>query len=181
MAASCRIEYPTAALFVFRGPYEFWQLGNENAGCFFIAGNRGAPPDPKQNNSLSGGIGKMSRKILSILISVMLVLVLIPGVASAKGQDLLKVASGSDNCSVIQLKRLEKIVDNANAKIDRAVAKAQRTPENDVAELIATIDAIIAEVNAYADSIGAGIECEYVEYIVDGQTILVDPLRIIPL
>lgn len=125
----------------------------------------------------------MSRKILCVLISVMFVLVLIPGVASAEGngQDLLKIASGSDNCTSIQLKRLEKIVDRANAEIERAVAKAQRTPENDVAEMLNTIDAIIAEVTAYASSIGVGIECEYVEYIVDGQMILVDPLRIIPL
>jgi hypothetical protein len=125
----------------------------------------------------------MSRKILSILISVMLVLMLIPGVASAKGNgpELLNVAGGSDKCTSIQFKKLEKIVDRANAEIERAVAKAQRTPENDVAELLAKIDSIVAEVFAYGEMIGATIECEYVEYVVDGQLILVDPLRVIPL
>lgn len=125
----------------------------------------------------------MSRKILSVLISVMLVVLLLPGIASAKGNgpELVLVANGSDKCSEIQLKKLETLVDKANKEIENAVAKAQRTPEDDVAELLVKIDAIVAEVTAYAESIGCMIECEYTECYIDGQYVLIDPLRVIPL
>ncbi len=125
----------------------------------------------------------MSRKILSILVSVMLVVLLLPGIASAKGNgpELVLVANGSDKCSAIQLQKLENMVDKANREIDHAVAKAQRTPEDDVAELLVKIDAIVAEVTAYAESIGCTIECNYTECYIDGQYVLIDPLRVIPL
>ncbi len=125
----------------------------------------------------------MSRKILSILISVMLVVLLLPGIASAKGNgpELVLVANGSDKCSEIQLKKLENMVDKANKEIDKAVAKAQHTPEDDVAELLVKIDAIVAEVTAYAESIGCTVACDYTEYYIDGQYVLIDPLRVIPL
>lgn len=125
----------------------------------------------------------MSRKIMSILISVMMVVLLLPGIASAKGNgpELVLVANGSDKCTEIQLKKLENMVDKANKDIEHAVAKAQRTPEDDVADLLIEIDAIVAEIVAYAESIGCTIECDYTECYIDGQYVLIDPLRVIPL
>ncbi|MEN6340176.1 MAG: hypothetical protein ABFD03_08620 [Clostridiaceae bacterium] len=125
----------------------------------------------------------MSKKVLSILIVVMLVILMLPGVASAKGNspELKAVALSGHHETANQLKKLEKMVDKANDEIARAVAKAQRTPENDVAELLATIDQIVAEVSVYAASIGYGITCDYETYEIDGQIVLIDPLRIIPL
>ena len=45
MAASCRIEYPTAFSYdpYERGEDDFWQLGNEWAGCLFIASSLVTP------------------------------------------------------------------------------------------------------------------------------------------
>lgn len=71
------------------------------------------------------------------------------------------------------------MVDDANNRIQLAVINAQNTPEDDVAELLALVDEIIAEVTAYADSIGAELACEYTEYVVDGQTVLIDPIRVV--
>jgi hypothetical protein len=120
---------------------------------------------------------------MCILISMMLVVLLIPGIASAKGNgpQLVLVANGSDQCTEIQLKKLENMVDKANRDIDHAVSKAQRTPVDDVAELLAKIDAIVADVSAAAASIGCSIACDYVECYIDGQYVLIDPLRVIPL
>ena len=125
----------------------------------------------------------MSRKILSILLVVMLLILVLPGVASAKGNspELKAFAKDGHHETATQLKKLEKMVDKANDEIARAVAKAQRTPENDVAELLANIDQIVAEVSAYAASIGYGLTCDYETYEIDGQIVLIDPLRIIPL
>lgn len=125
----------------------------------------------------------MSKKVVSILLVVMLVILMLPGVASAKGNgpELKAVAKAGHHETEKQLKKLEKMVDKANDEIERAVAKAQRTPENDVDELLVKIDQIVAEVNAYAESIGYGITCDYVTYEIDGQIVLIDPLRIIPL
>ena len=125
----------------------------------------------------------MSKKVLSILLVVMLVILMLPGVASAKGNgpELKAVAKAGHHENGNQLKKLEKMVDKANDEIARAVAKAQRTPENDVAELLVKIDQIVAEVSAYANSIGYGLTCDYVTYEIDGQLVMIDPLRIIPL
>ncbi len=125
----------------------------------------------------------MSKKVLSILLVVMLLILMLPGVASAKGNgpELKAVALNGHHETADQLKKLEKMVDKANDEIARAVAKAQRTPENDVPELLATIDQIVAEISAYAASIGYAITCDYETYEIDGQIVLIDPLRIIPL
>lgn len=125
----------------------------------------------------------MSRKFLAILIALMLVLLMLPGVASAKGNgsDLRAVALNGHHETDAQLKKLQNMVDKANRDIDHAVAKAQRTPWNDVEELLAEVDAIVADVQAYAASIGYGIACDIVTYYIDGQYVPIDPLRIIPL
>jgi len=72
-------------------------------------------------------------------------------------------------------------VDVANRQIKIAVKFAQLTPWNDVAWLQNTVNAIVAPVFAYAKSIGAVVVCEYTTYYIDGQYVLVDPLRVIPL
>lgn len=124
----------------------------------------------------------MKRKILSVLILVMLLVTLIPGVASAEGNGAaIKIVDKGKNCSDVQFAQLERMVDKANKQIAQAVKRAQNTPFDDVAELLAFVDGIVAEVMSFADSIGAIVTCEYTTYIIDGQTVLIDPLRVIPL
>jgi len=50
-----------------------------------------------------------------------------------------------------------------------------------VAWLQNMVQTIVAPVFAYANSIGAVVVCEYTTYYIDGQYVLVDPLRVIPL
>ena len=57
--------------------------------------------------------------------------------------------------------------------------QAQSTPQNDVKWLLRQVDQIVAEVMAYADEIGATVECVYVAYEIDGQLVLIDPLRVV--
>lgn len=71
-------------------------------------------------------------------------------------------------------------VNLANATIVALVRIAQLTPWNDINWLLGAVDIIVAEVTAYAESIGVGIKCEYTEYYIDGQIVLVDPLLILP-
>ena len=67
----------------------------------------------------------------------------------------------------------------ANESIELAVRIAQLTPYDDVDALLIAVDAIASGVKAYAASIGAEVACEYTEYIIDGQAVLIDPLRVI--
>ena len=125
----------------------------------------------------------MKRKILSVLICVMLLVLLIPGVASARGNDagLQQTAGLVQRYSNAQFKRLELMVERTNRQIELAVKFAQITPWNDVPKLLAFVDSSVAEVMAYAKSIGAVVVCEYTTYYIDGQSVLIDPLRVIPL
>ena len=71
------------------------------------------------------------------------------------------------------------LVTDANVKIDCYVALAKLTPYNDVEWLLDMIDKTVAPVFAFAEKIGAEIVCDYITVRVDGQTVKVDPLRVI--
>lgn len=126
----------------------------------------------------------MKKRLMALLICVLLLVMVIPGVANAQGND----ASGISAVSMryaryndAQFKVLERMVDAANRQIAIAVKFAQLTPWNDVSWLLSVVDSIVAPVFAYANSIGAVVVCEYTTYYIDGQYVLVDPLRVIPL
>lgn len=126
----------------------------------------------------------MKKRLMSVLICVLLLVMVIPGVANAAGNGgpySAYTAVRNAPYSDAQFDKLVKMVDRANDQIIKAVEKAQRTPYDDVDELLATVDAIVANVMDYANSIGGLVVCEYTTYYVDGQYVLIDPLRIIPL
>lgn len=78
-----------------------------------------------------------------------------------------------------EYRRLERMVDDANEQIESLVKFCQLTFWNDVDFLVRTTNAIVARVMAYADKIGATVECTYTEYYVDGEYVLIDPLRVV--
>ena len=126
----------------------------------------------------------MKKRMMSILICVLLLVMIIPGVANAQGNDSTPRATVSSlyaRYTDAQFKALERMVAQTNRQIALAVKIAQLTPWNDVAQLQATVDKLVAGVMAYANSIGAVVVCEYTTYYIDGQTVLIDPLRIIRL
>lgn len=126
----------------------------------------------------------MKKRLMALLVCVLLLVMVIPGVANAEEIDAVAVSAVSadqDKYTDAEFAALERMVDSANRQIEKAVKTAQRTAENDVQELLAQVEAIVAPVFAYADSIGAVVVCEYTTYYIDGQYVLVDPLRVIPL
>ena len=126
----------------------------------------------------------MKKRLMSVLICVLLLVMIIPGVANAEGNysgPRAAVSGLYTHYTDAQFKVLERMVNQANRQIERAVKIAQLTPWNDVPQLMVTVDTIIAGVMAYANSIGAVVVCEYITYYIDGQTVLIDPLRIIRL
>jgi len=126
----------------------------------------------------------MKKRMMSILICVLLLVMIIPGVANAQGNDSTPRATVSSlyaRYTDAQFKALERMVAQTNRQIALAVKIAQLTPWNDVAQLQATVDKLVAGVMAYANSIGAVVVCEYTSYYIDGQTVLIDPLRVIRL
>jgi hypothetical protein len=126
----------------------------------------------------------MKKRWMALLICVLLLVMMVPGIANAQGNDTAPVSAVSmryARYNAAQFKALERMVDVANRQIKIAVKFAQLTPWNDVAWLQNTVNAIVAPVFAYAKSIGAVVVCEYTTYYIDGQYVLVDPLRVIPL
>lgn len=71
------------------------------------------------------------------------------------------------------------MVDAANATIDMLVKIAIMTPYDDVDSLLMTIERIVRPVFRYADRIGATVVCDYKEVVIDGRTVLIDPLRVV--
>ena len=110
---------------------------------------------------------KMLRKLLAICLVLMMVC------SSAMACPAGDAAQAKLN------KALYVMVDAANLQVKALVKIAQTTPYNDVAWLVASTDAVVAPVFAYAKLIGAEVECVYTEYEVDGQTVLIDPLKVI--
>ena len=126
----------------------------------------------------------MKKRLMALLVCVMLLVMAVPAVANAQGNDPAPVSAVSSiyaHYTASQFKALERMVATANRQIELAVKFAQLTPWNDVAWLQSTVNAIVAPVFAYAKSIGAVVVCEYTAYYIDGQTVMVDPLRIIRL
>ena len=126
----------------------------------------------------------MKKRWMALLICVLMLVMVIPGVANAQGNDATPISAVSTrfvSYNNAQFKALERMVEQANRQIELAVKFAQFTPWNDVAWLLKFVDSIVSPVFAYANSIGAVVVCEYTTYYIDGQNVLIDPLRVIPL
>ncbi|MBR2053259.1 MAG: hypothetical protein IJ968_00020 [Clostridia bacterium] len=131
----------------------------------------------------------MMKKFWSMLVAVVLLLTVLSTAALAEkgpkahGPKEVKIAEKAekkaDKQAEKQLKKLEQMVDKANRDIEKAVRTAQKTPYNDIDWLQARVAAITSPVFAYAESIGAQVECTYTTYYIDGQYVDVDPLRVI--
>lgn len=131
----------------------------------------------------------MKKKLISIILCLVLALSILPVSGLAVQTDkyvpnhINHPACPHSFFSVstedFQMQVLEFMVYAANAKIEMYVMHAQMTPCNDVDRLLRQVDRTVAPVFAYADMIGATVVCEYVEYTVDGQTVLIDPIRVV--
>lgn len=128
------------------------------------------------------------KKCLSMLIAVVLMLTMAASSAFAEigpkgpkgpAKKEQHITQKVDKQQEKQLKKLEQMVNKANRDIEKAVRTAQRTPYNDIDWLQAKVAAIVAPVFAYAESIGATVQCTYTTYYIDGQYVDVDPLRVI--
>ncbi len=79
----------------------------------------------------------------------------------------------------VNLLKANMIVFHANCKIEMMVAIAQRTPKDDVAKLLVQVERVVEQTRRQVNRLGYEVECTYTEYIIDGQTVLIDPLRVI--
>lgn len=75
--------------------------------------------------------------------------------------------------------KAEEIVLKANEKIEDFVAHAQKTTKDDVAKLLNQVEKIADQADKQVEKLGYDVECTYTAYVVDGQTVLIDPLRVI--
>ena len=127
----------------------------------------------------------MGKKMLSALVCFILVMAMIPAASYAMGNGAgaarVELQVHRNAGLTLERLKLQLMVELANREIARLVKRAQATPWNDVPELLAKVDAIASRVFAFAQSIGAEVACEYVEYYIDGQYVLIDPLRVVRL
>ncbi len=77
------------------------------------------------------------------------------------------------------LKDVEKMVDKANKQILKLVREAQKSENPDIDELVEITNSIAFGVIEKAASMGVAVICEYEAFEIAGQTVYIDPLRII--
>ena len=121
---------------------------------------------------------KRMKKIALILVVALLFSVVVLPISASAASPKAEDVAYEGNCSP-KVAALYVMVYAANESIELAVRLAQLTPYNDVKALLCTVEFISAGVKAYAASIGAEVACEYTEYVIDGQKVLIDPLRVI--
>ena len=61
----------------------------------------------------------------------------------------------------------------------KCVLTAIRSEKDDVDKLLAKVDKIVAYIMRKAETAGYEVICEYTAYEIDGQTVLIDPLRVV--
>ena len=118
----------------------------------------------------------MKKKLVAIILAVVLVLALAcPGVGAC-GLGLQKQSNANSRAYLVQA---EKLVKDCNKSVELLVRTAQLTPYDDVAALVFATNALIKTTTLAVNALGFDVECTYTEYIVDGQSVLIDPLRVI--
>lgn len=121
---------------------------------------------------------KKRTRVLLVLVCVMMLATAIPlAAASAEGN-----GNGNGYCYGQQSdtqETLDQMIAAANAKIEALVAYAQSTPQNDIAWLLRQVDKTVKPVFRYARKIGATVICTYTEYYIDGEYVLIDPLKVV--
>lgn len=115
---------------------------------------------------------KATKKI-ALFLAVLTIMAVLAMPLTASAVDIERTASRQE------LATLTLLVEAANLTIEGLVKVAQFTPYNDVAYLLYAVDCVVAPVFAYGEKIGVEVICEYTEYVIDGQTVLIDPLRVI--
>lgn len=88
-------------------------------------------------------------------------------------------AAMAETASEKEMDKLYQMVDQANEKIEGYIEHAQATEKDDIDWLQEKVDKVVTRVVEYGEKIGVTVECEKVEYEIDGQTVLVDPLKVI--
>lgn len=119
------------------------------------------------------------KKFLSVLLAVCLLMTVFTSAALAEKGPKGPGIKHEEKLEDKQLKELQKMVDRANREIEKLVKHAQKTPHDDIDWLQKKVAQVTAPVFAYAKRIGAVVECTYTTYYIDGQYVLVDPLRVI--
>ncbi len=120
----------------------------------------------------------MKRKLVAAILAMVLILaVACPGVGAC-GLDGWKQTK---SCSITDARfaAAEKLVSDCNRTVELMVRCAQLTPYYDVPALLCSVNALIDTTTALVRALGLDVECTYTQYIVDGQLVMIDPLRVI--
>ncbi|MDO4459812.1 MAG: hypothetical protein Q4C42_07010 [Clostridia bacterium] len=117
----------------------------------------------------------MKNSLKRTFAAVMLVMTLVFGTAVPAGAKEKEPTV----CEQVSFRIAEGVAEAANAQIETLVRIAQRTPRNDVRELLIAVDKIVRDTKFVVGALGYEIECEYTTYYIDGQYVDIDPIRVI--
>lgn len=114
----------------------------------------------------------MKKKIMTILVvAVMIVGMACPAVSACSYDE--PSTQGFRYAAAVA------IVNECNNAVELMVKAAQLTPYDDVALLTIASNVLIARTIGAVKALGFNVECTYTAYVVDGRTVLIDPLRVI--
>jgi hypothetical protein len=120
----------------------------------------------------------MKRKIFATITAFVMILSMTAGF-SAFATDVNTTETQSISVTDAKTKAAEKIVETANKVIVKLVEVAQSQQDPDIDKLVALTNLISKNAINAAANLGVEVVCEYVAYEINGQIVLIDPLRII--
>jgi phage-related protein len=88
-------------------------------------------------------------------------------------------ASTNDFTYKIRLAIVEELVEVTNNQIAALVNHAMNQTNPDIDKLVATTNALSQATIQIASFLGITVVCEYVPYVINGQTVYIDPLIVI--
>lgn len=121
----------------------------------------------------------LKKIIIIVLTAVMLTSLFALPASAAPSVNAYGAVTVSRGITDVKFQIAELIADTANATIELLVAIAQRNPNTDIPRLVAQTEAISAAAVSAINALGFDAQCEYVEYVINGQSVMIDPIIVI--
>lgn len=125
------------------------------------------------------------KKLIALILVVLTVLSVSSFAVSAEttvssGVAVTTASNGLDDFTYkIRLAVVEALVEVTNNQIMALVNQAMNQPNPDIDKLVATTNALAQATIQIASVLGITVVCEYVPYVINGQTVYIDPLIVI--
>ena len=127
---------------------------------------------------------KFKKKLISLILVIVTILSVSSIAVSAQEPTGYVATYATNDCAndftyKVRLAIVEKLVEATNNQIMELVNEAMEQTNPDLDKLVETTNAIAHATIQVAALLGIEVACEYVPYVINGQTVYIDPLFVI--